>query len=116
MGEVVSNGQALDASAIGQRIAHKVQAPGLIDACGGHQWCAFTTVLIALVALANSQALRTVEPEHLFVVGARKLAAQHVVHAAIPKAPALHGDSMDPFAQAHGVRIGLRWVAPGIAR
>ncbi len=35
MGEVIGNGQALDASAIGQRIAYEVQAPGLIDACGG---------------------------------------------------------------------------------
>lgn len=76
MGEVVRDGQALDASAIGQRVTHKVQAPGLIDAGGRHQWRAFTAVLLAFIALANSQALRTVEPEHLLVVGARKLGAR----------------------------------------
>src|SRR5574343_1130021 len=62
MGEVIGDGQALDASAICQRIAHKVQAPGMIDAGGRHQRCAFTAVLFALVAFANSQALRAVEP------------------------------------------------------
>lgn len=72
-----------------------IMSPCLIDACSRHQRCAFTAVLLALVALANSQALRAVEPEHLLVVGAGEFGAQHVVHAAIPKAPALHGDGMD---------------------
>ena len=116
MGEVVSDGQALDASAIGQRIAGKVQAPGLIDAGGRHQWRAFNAVLLALVAVANNQALRTVKPEHLLVVGAGEFATHHVVHAVISKAPALHRDGMDSFTQAQGVCIGLRRMAPGIAR
>ena len=67
----------------------------MIDACSCHQRGAFTAALLALVALANSQALRTVEPEHLLVVGVGQFGAQHVVHAAIAKAPALHGYGMD---------------------
>lgn len=115
MGEVISDGQAFDSSAVGQRVTDKVQAPGLIDPSSGHQRRSLATVLLAPVALANCQALRAVEPKHLLVVGARKLAAQHVVHAAIPKAPPLHGHGMNAFTQAHGVRIGLRWMTPGVA-
>src|SRR5574343_752988 len=116
MREVICDGQAFDASPVGQRITDEVQAQGLIDSCGGHQRCSLTTVLLALVALAYSQTLRTIEPEHLLVVGARKLGAQHVVHAAVPKAPSLHGDGMDALTQTHRVRIGLRRMSPSIAR
>ena len=115
MGEVIGDGQTFDASAVGQRITDEVQAPGLIDPGSSHQRRSLATVLLALVALANRQALRAVESKHLFVVGARKLVAQHVVHTAIPKAPPLHGHGMNAFTQAHRVRIGLRWMAPGVA-
>lgn len=104
MAEVIGNGQALDASAIAQRVTDKVQAPCLIDPCGSHQRSAFATVLLALVALADSQALLLVQTKHLLVVGTRKLALQHVVHAAITKPAPLHGHGLDAFshhAHAH---------------
>lgn len=85
-----------------------------IDPGSSRQRRSLATVLLALVALANRQDLRALELKHLFVVGARKLIAQHVVCTPILKAPP-HGLGMNAFTQAHWVRIGLRWKTPGVA-
>jgi hypothetical protein len=59
--------------------------------------------------------LLAVKPKHLLVVGARKLALQHVVHTAIPEASPLHGHGLNAFSQTRRLRIGLRWMPPGIS-
>ena len=115
MAEVVGDGQALDAPAVAQRVTDKVQAPCLIDSSRSHQRCALASVLLALVALTYSQTLLAVESKHLLVVGARKLALQHVVHAAIPEASPLHGHGLNALSQTSRSRIGLRRMPPSIS-
>jgi len=115
MGEVIGNGQAFEAPTIGQGVADKVQSPCLIDSRCGHQKHSLAAVLLALVALASGQALLAVLTKHLLVIGAGKLALQHVAHTAIPKPPPLHGQGLDAFSQTHRVCIRLRWMPPGIS-
>lgn len=68
-GEAIGDGQAFNSPAIGQCVAHEVQAPGLVGPHGGNQQCPLAAVVSGLVAPAYRQALLAVEAIHLIVVG-----------------------------------------------
>lgn len=113
--EVVGHGQALDAPPVGQAVADEVHAPHLVDALGDVQGRALHHRALGLLALANRQIGRAVEPVHPLVIDAREVVAQQVVHAPVAKAPAHMRDLDDLVLQRLGLCAGHRWVPVAVS-
>ena len=113
--EIVGHGQALEAPAVGQAVAHEVHAPHLIDALGDLQRHAFVHRALRLLALAHCQFGSAVEPVHALVIHLGELRAQKVVNTPIPESAPGLGDVDDRGAQRLGVPGWHRRVTVTVA-
>lgn len=115
MGEVVGDGQALDAAATGQLVEDEVHADYLVGMPRWPQLLPLCRRELGLLATAHAQlrlAVQTVDP---LVVHLRKLRAQQVVQAAIAEATTRLRQFDQPGRQGLRRRRGPRRVAESIA-
>lgn len=97
--EVVWDGQALDASPVGQAVADEVHVPDSIDGAALKQRHAIEPQALLATALAHRQVGQLVEPIRALVVGLGPRCTQQVGDAPVAEAPPLA--SQQGHAMAH---------------
>ena len=112
--EIVRHGQALDAPAVGQAVAHEIHAPHLIDALRDLQRHALAYRPFGLLAFPHGQVSGAVQPIHALVIHPGKFRTQQVMDTPVAKASPGLGNIDDRGAQHLGPLVRHRRVTETI--
>jgi hypothetical protein len=115
MADIVSDGQAFEAPAIGQTVANEIHAPHLIDGLGQLQRHTLAGRPLGFLPLLYRQLGLAVEPVDPFVIHFRVCRSQQVVDPAVAEPASRLGDVDDGSFERHVLLVRRRRVSIAVS-